>query len=89
MFDDAVGGAWFILPDASDAGLVGDDGRILLGQFTTEGSLDVLLNLQYQAQGMIKHVAGATLNQDAPSTSTGGTDAEGVKPTWTATAPST
>ena len=79
VFDDAVGGAWFILPDDSDAGLVGEDGRILLGQFTTEGSLDVMINLQYQAQGMIKHVAGATLNQDAPSTSTGGTDAEGCQ----------
>ena len=59
--------------------LLGDDGRILLRHFTTEGSLDVLLNLQYQAQGMIKHLAGATLKQDAPSTSTGGTDAEGCQ----------
>ena len=49
---------------------MGNDGRILLGQFTTEGGLDVLLNLQYQAAGMIKHVAGATLGQDAPSAST-------------------
>jgi len=77
-FDDAVGGAWFILPDDSEAGMVGADGRILLGQFTTTGSLDILINVQYQAQGMIKHVTGATLNQEAP-TSTGGTDAEGCQ----------
>lgn len=49
MSDD-VGGSWFILNGASN-GVAGDDLKVLLGQFTTDGNLDGQLYIQFFEHG--------------------------------------
>lgn len=62
VVDNAVGGTWYILPDLEPAAFPDAEGRVLLGQFTTDGIVDMNLNLQYRASsGANIQVAGATL----------------------------
>ncbi|MDZ4824428.1 MAG: T9SS type A sorting domain-containing protein [Flavobacteriales bacterium] len=45
FIDDAIGGAWFTTPNQPQA-MAGDDLDVLLGQFTTCGCIDILINCQ-------------------------------------------
>ncbi|MFZ8835487.1 MAG: T9SS type A sorting domain-containing protein [Flavobacteriales bacterium] len=47
---DDLGGAWFILNGATN-GVAGDDLRVLLGQFTTDGNIDGQLYIQFFENG--------------------------------------
>jgi hypothetical protein len=44
IINDRVGGSWFSLP--GQANTIPTDGRILIGQFTTEGKIEVKINCQ-------------------------------------------
>ena len=60
--DDPVGGTWYILPDLEPAAFPDDQGRVLMGQFTTDGIVDIVLNIQYRASsGANIQVTGSTL----------------------------
>ena len=48
--NDAVGGVWYVLNGDSN-GFPDADGRVLLGQFTTDGDLSGTLNVQVFPQG--------------------------------------
>ena len=62
IVDDNVGGTWYILPDLEPAAFPDADGRVLIGQFTTDGIVDLLVNLQYRASdGSTKQSTGLTL----------------------------
>lgn len=50
LIDDAVGGAWFVLNGDAN-GFPDDDGRVLLGQFTTTGELSGNLRVQIFPDG--------------------------------------
>lgn len=50
VMDDAVGGSWFTT-SAETNGEVDENGRVLLGQFTTSGELSGQLNLQLFPNG--------------------------------------
>ena len=49
VIDDNVGGTWYILPDQEPTAFPDPSGRVLIGQFTTDGIVDVLVNFQYRA----------------------------------------
>ena len=49
VIDDNVGGTWYVLPDLEPTAFPDSDGRVLIGQFTTDGIVDLLVNLQYRA----------------------------------------
>lgn len=42
--EDPNGGAWFVRPDA-EQGMAGEDGMVLIGQFTTTGVITGLINI--------------------------------------------
>ncbi len=72
--NDPVGGTWYILPNLEPAAFPDDDGRVLLGQFTTDGIVDILLNIQYRnSAGTNIQVTGTTLT--FPVVTPGCTDA--------------
>ena len=50
VMNDAVGGVWYVLNGDSN-GFPDADGRVLLGQFTTDGDLSGTLNVQVFPQG--------------------------------------
>ena len=50
VMDDDVGGVWYIL-NGDVNGLPDADGRVLLGQFTTDGDLSGTINVQVFPQG--------------------------------------
>ena len=45
--DTFVGGSWFLLPNQSADAEAGADGRVLVGQFTTEGVVNLTMNFQW------------------------------------------
>ena len=45
-----AGGVWFVLPDMEEAAFPDAEGRVLVGQFTTDGYVSWTLNIQYLAQ---------------------------------------
>ena len=47
---DALGGVWYILNGAAN-GIAGEDKRVLLGQFTTDGNMDGQLYIQFFENG--------------------------------------
>ena len=47
---DALGGVWYILNGATN-GVAGEDKKVLLGQFTTDGNLDGQLYVQFFENG--------------------------------------
>lgn len=62
LVDNSVGGTWYILPDLEPTAFPDADGRVLIGQFTTAGVVDLLLNLQYRSSdGSNKQATGQTL----------------------------
>ena len=50
VMDDPTGGAWFVT-NVYNNGIAGDDLRVLLGQFTTEGTFEGTLNYQVFLEG--------------------------------------
>ena len=42
-----VGGSFFLIPNVSADAEAGADGRVLIGQFTTDGVVDLTVNLQW------------------------------------------
>ena len=42
-----VGGSWFLLPNQSPDAEAGADGRVLIGQFTTDGVVNLTMNFQW------------------------------------------
>jgi len=51
-----VGGSIFVVPGANSQG-VPVDGRVLLGQFTTSGQVNALVNVQIRDQDAVSHYA--------------------------------
>ena len=45
--DAFVGGSYFLIPDVSADAEAGVDGRVLIGQFTTDGVVNLTVNLQW------------------------------------------
>ena len=45
--DTFIGGSWFLLPNQSADAEAGADGRVLVGQFTTDGVVNLTLNFQW------------------------------------------
>ena len=50
LINDFVGGAWFVVPDSEPTAFPDGSGRVLLGQFTTDGITTFSAALQYRAQ---------------------------------------
>ena len=50
VIDDELGGGWYVVPGSTN-GIAGDDYRVLLGQFTTDGELSGELYIQYFPNG--------------------------------------
>ena len=50
VIDDAIGGGWYALTGDAN-GVAGDDYRVLLGQFTTNGSLSGQMYIQFFENG--------------------------------------
>ncbi len=50
VMDDAVGGVWYILNGDAN-GMPAADGTVLLGQFTTDGEMSGMVNVQVFPQG--------------------------------------
>ena len=50
VIDDLYGGSWYIYPDLEPLAFPDAQGRVLIGQFTTDGIVDMLVNLQYRAE---------------------------------------
>jgi hypothetical protein len=74
VIDNAVGGTWYILPDLEPAAFPDDQGRVLLAQLTTDGIVDMTLNIQYRSSGGANvQVVGTTLT--FPVVTPGCTDA--------------
>ena len=74
IIDNAVGGTWYILPDLEPAAFPDDQGRVLLAQLTTDGIVDMTLNIQYRSSGGANvQVVGTTLT--FPVVTPGCTDA--------------
>ena len=44
---DPEGGAIFIIPGSEDVAVSGSDGKVLIAQFTSTGSIDLLVNLKF------------------------------------------
>jgi len=45
--DTFIGGSWFLLPNQSADAEAGANGRVLIGQFTTDGVVNLTLNFQW------------------------------------------
>ena len=45
--DAFVGGSFYLIPDVSADAEAGSDGRVLIGQFTTDGVVNLTVNLQW------------------------------------------
>lgn len=62
LVNDEVGGTWYILPDLEPTAFPDADGKVLVGQFTTDGIVDLTINLQYRsADGSNKQAIGQSL----------------------------
>jgi hypothetical protein len=59
--DTFIGGSWFVLPNQSPDAEAGPDGRVLIGQFTTDGVVSLLMNFQWD------DVTTATFNNEGVS----------------------
>ena len=69
-----VGGSIFVVPGANSQG-VPVDGKVLLGQYTTSGVVDVLVNIQYR-NSVQESIYAEGLTLTFPLATTGCTDTE-------------
>jgi hypothetical protein len=65
---DPIGGAWYILTGASN-GIAGDDHKVLLGQFTTAGTLSGQMYVQVLLNNNPATPVRTTIHLDAPCAS--------------------
>ena len=57
-----AGGSWFVFPDQEPTAFPNTDGRVLIGQFTTDGTVTLNCNIQYRAaDGTNPQAIGLTL----------------------------
>ena len=65
--DDVTGGGWYVLDNGDTTSTAGEDLKVLLGQFTTQGGLSGVLNLQVEGCGSVGTFAaeGLTFTSDA------------------------
>ncbi|MGB0462633.1 MAG: hypothetical protein ACPGOX_06330, partial [Flavobacteriales bacterium] len=83
VMDGLVGGSWYVTPGANPAALAGDDGLVLLGQFTavdesdgSAGHVSCLFNIQWRnASGVSSNEMAASLNTAGSTTVAGCMDA--------------
>ena len=75
LLDGAVGSSWYVLPGSNSLAFAGDDGKVLLGQFTTTddtdgpGHVSCLWNLQWSdALGGNHNELGQALNTEGVPT---------------------
>jgi len=54
--NDAFGGGWFVIPDAEPEAFPDAMGRVLLGQFTTDGIVTFSVAMQYRAQDGLSYI---------------------------------
>ena len=47
IMDDLIGGLWYIFNDGNDQGLPDEDGKVLIAQLTTDGTVGVQISGQY------------------------------------------
>ncbi len=47
IMDDLIGGLWYIFNDGNDQGVPDEDGKVLIAQLTTSGTVDVQVSGQY------------------------------------------
>ena len=47
--DPTAGGSWFVFPNSEPLAFPDADGRVLIGQFTTDGTVTLNCNIQYRA----------------------------------------
>ena len=60
--DPVAGGSWFTFPDTEPLAFPDADGRVLIGQFTTDGTVTLNCNLLYRAaDGTSPQATGLTL----------------------------
>ena len=59
--DTFIGGSWFLLPNQSADAEAGADGRVLIGQFTTDGVVNLTMNFQWDDE------TSATFNNEGIS----------------------
>ena len=59
--DTFIGGSWFLLPNQSADAEAGADGRVLIGQFTTDGVVNLTMNFQWDDEST------ATFNEEGIS----------------------
>lgn len=70
-----TGASWFVIPGASADAIAGDDNRVLIAQLTTNGVVDVVINVQSDdAAGNTTNTTGLTLS--FPQIETGCMDAD-------------
>lgn len=48
--DNALGGSWFVLPGLEPLAYPDENGRVLIAQLTTDGVVNLSINLQYRAE---------------------------------------
>lgn len=48
--DNALGGSWFVLPGLEPLAYPDEQGRVLVAQLTTDGVVNLSINLQYRAE---------------------------------------
>jgi hypothetical protein len=60
--DTPLGASWFIVPGTSADAIAGEDQRVLIAQLTTEGVLDLMVNIQFDdAEGESSNAEGLSL----------------------------
>ncbi len=70
-----TGASWFVIPGASADAIAGDDNRVLIAQLTTNGVVDVVINVQSDdSAGNTTNTTGLTLS--FPQIETGCMDAD-------------
>ena len=62
LSDGVTGGSWFVFPDQEPQAFPDAQGRVLIGQFTTDGTVSLNCNIQYRAaDGTNPQALGLTL----------------------------
>ena len=63
IINDGVGSTWFIFPDLAPEAFPDAMGRVLIAQLTTDGFVDMTVNMQYRAQdGQNPQLLGETIS---------------------------
>ena len=76
QISDQAGGGWYLVDNGQVPNAAGEDFRVLLGQFTTQGGLSGVLNLQVEGCGGLGTFNAEGLNFSSNSTLLGCMDEE-------------